>query len=1686
MLLNVINQIKIKAKIYESSNSTVYRGVRNSDQCPIILKILKQDYPTPLELSRYRQEYEITRNLNIAGVIQTYGLEKYQNKLVILFEDFGGESLRILMANRQFSLTEFFNIAIQTSQILGQIHQQHIIHKDINPANIVFNPDTGQIKLIDFGISTVLQLENPTLKNPNILEGTLPYISPEQTGRMNRALDYRTDFYSLGATFYELLTKQRPFSATDPLEMVHCHLAKQPIPVHELNPKIPPIVSHIVMKLLAKNAEERYQSAYGLAADLENCWRQLQINGNITAFPLAQQDITQRLQLSQKIYGREAEIQELLAAFERTSQGNCEIMLVSGYSGVGKSALVQELYKAITQQRGYFITGKFEEYQRNIPYNAIIKAFQELAKQILTESETQLNQWREKLLSAFGANGQVITNVIPEIELIVGKQPAIPTLSPAAAENRFNLVLQNFLQVFTQATHPLVLFLDDLQWADSASLKLLQQNLTAPNSGYFFLVGAYRDNELNPTHPLNITLEKLQKEAVTINQINLLPLDLSQLQQLIADSLQSHPNLVSELAELVQIKTQGNPFFVNEFLKSLYIEELLYFEEKTRTWQWDISQIQAKSYTDNVIDLMVSKIHQLSESTQSILQLAAAIGNRFDLQTLAIANQTSLSQTALALQEALIAQLIFPLYDGYPVAFLFKTNIDEIDGWFSTQASEVIYQFTHDRIQQAAYSLIPLAQRPVLHHHIGKFLLENTPNNQLDSCIFQLVNQLNLGITHTVQPVERLQLASLNLMAGKKAKSAAAYESAFTYFITGIELLGKNSWQTEYEVSLELYVLATETAYLVADFPRMKQLAALAVLKTKTLLEKVPIYDIEIRAHIAQNQLSVAINKALEVLKMLGVKFPKNPSQLNSILGMIRTKIALFRKPIESLANLPEMTDPLQLARMQILSTLSTAAYLGMPELYPLIVFQQFQLLVKYGNCAEAAFIYATYGLILCGILDDLESGYKFGLLALQILERFNAKEWESKTFFIVTTYITHWREMAAGADKLREAYLRGLETGDFEFAAFAAHQYCFRLFALGEELSKVKAEMAAYSQEIKRLKQKTAYNYQQIYYQLIFNLTEESDDLVSSVYDAEKMLPIHLAAGDGMALYNFYCSQMMRNYLYQNYAQALENARESEKYLGVVAGSVYVPIFYLYHSLIHLAVIAELPKNEQKKCLDRVVANQKKLKKWADYNPKNYLPKFYLVEAEKCRVLKESNKAIDLYDLAIQQAKQNHYLHEEALANELAAKFYLYCGKDAVASAYFTNARACYLYWGATAKVRDLQTRYPHLFLRQNDKEEVSPVEPETSSSSTQNRLDLASIFKASQAISDEIQMASLLNKIIKILTENAGAEAGYLLLYQGNKLIIEAVNYIECVNYIPRQAKENLPESLINYVARTQSTVVLDNAVEAGEFMQDSCITRRQIKSLLCMPILNQAKLIGILYLENNLATAVFTPARLKVLHLLTSQAAISLENARLYAEKEQYAQTLEQKVAARTAELEKANQELQRIATLDGLTKVANRRRFDEYLAQEWQRATREKQPLALILCDVDYFKRYNDYYGHQGGDDCLRQVALAMSRAVKRPADLLARYGGEEFVVILPNTEIEGAASVAQAIREEMQQLKMPHAQSDVSEYVSLSLGVSSVNPSQNLAPETLIATADEALYEAKKQGRNRFIIKNVEP
>ncbi|MBD1805966.1 AAA family ATPase [Microcoleus sp. FACHB-SPT15] len=1502
---------QIIVQIYESTNSLVYRGIREEDNKAVILKFLKEDYPTPEEILRCKQEYEITHRLSIEGVVRAYGLEKYQNTLVIIFEDFGGESLKILMNNSAFALKEFLFLGIKLTEILGEVHSRHIIHKDINPSNIVFNPYTKQLKIIDFGISTVLSRENPTIKNPNILEGTLAYISPEQTGRMNRLLDYRTDFYSLGVTFYELLTCQLPFDSTDAMELVHCHIAQQPVPPHELNPDIPKAVSEIVMKLLAKTAEERYQSAWGIKADLEECLFQLENKSKISKFPLGLYDISDKFQIPQKLYGREAEVETLLAAFERVNgqkqptTNKSEMMLVSGYSGIGKSALVQEIYKPITKCRGYFISGKFDQFQRNIPYSAIVSAFSNLVRQLLTEPEASLAQWREKLLAAFGANGQVIIDVIPEVELIVGKQPEVPDLAIAEAQNRFNLVFQNFIWVFTQPEHPLVMFIDDLQWADVASLKLIKLLMSAPDSQYLFFIGAYRDNEVNTAHPLILTVDEIRGAGVKIEHIFLSPLDLSNINQVISDTLKYTPEKTIPLAELVLSKTGGNPFFLQEFLKSLYAEKLIKFDLKPLSqggsqgqWQWDLEQIKAQSITNNVVELMASKIQRLNASTQRVLQLAAAIGNQFDLETLAIVYEKSQKDTAADLQKAIATNLIIPLSDAYKSIDLDIISHSLLE--INQEPATIEYKFAHDRIQQAAYSLIPPEDKQAIHWKVGQLLLQNTLQQVREQKIFDIVNQLNFGIELIAVDSERNQLAQLNLLAGKKAKASAAYESAWNYLKVGINCLSTDSWQSQYDLTLALYVEAVEVAILRGSFEEMDRFASVVLQQAKTLLDKVKIYEIKIQGYTAHNQPLDAVKTALSVLTMLGIRFPKKSNKLDIISELVRTKVRLAGKRIEDLIDLSEMSDPYKLAAMRILSGVASAAYFAASELFPLIVLKQVNLSIKYGNTPVSSYAYATYGLILSGeVVGDVESGYQFGQLALRLLDKFNAKELKARTLFIVNYFIRHWKEhLRESLSPLLDAYLIGLETGDLEYATYSAGAYCYYSLVMGKDLTRLECEMAMYSNAFRQLNQETLFYYNQLNRQVVLNLMDRAEDkcrLIGESYDEIKMLPIHLAANTTNICHSIYFFKLYLGYLFEDYQQALENAALVEKNIKSAVGSI--PLSHFYNSLVHLAIYSDASKSEQKRILKKVELNQKKIKKWANSAPMTHLHKFYLVEAERHRVLGHKDKAIDCYDRAIELAKEHEYINDEALAHELAAKFYLALGKTKIAQVYMLDARHCYRQWGAIAKVKDLEARYPQLLFKKSDS--ITTLSRVTESGTESSKvLDLATMMKASQVISGEIMLDKLLAKLMKILIENAGAQKGFLILAQAGKLLIEAegaakedsVTVLQSIPIEPLAVYSSTPllsSAIINYVARTKESVVLNDATREGQFTKETYITQNKPKSVLCVPLINQDKLISIVYLENNLTTGAFTPDRLEVIKLLSAQAAIAIANAKLYSE-------------------------------------------------------------------------------------------------------------------------------------------------------------------------------------------------------
>lgn len=1510
----------ITEQLYLGSRTAVYRAIHKSQQFPVVIKVLQREYPTFGELVQFRNQYAIAKNLPIAGIIQPLSLEQFGNGYALVMADCGGISLEKYIGQQPLDLTQKLAIALQITDILHELHQYRVIHKDIKPANILIHPESKQVKLIDFSIASLLPKETQEIQNLNTLEGTLAYLAPEQTGRMNRGIDYRSDFYAFGVTLYQLLTGRLPFVADDPLELVHCHIAKIATPVHQVNTNMPKMLGAIVAKLMAKNAEERYQSALGLKHDLCECLNQWKQTGSIAEFELGHKDLCDRFLIPEKLYGREEEVQTLLNAFESAAQGASELMLVAGFSGIGKTAVVNEVHKPIVKQRGYFIKGKFDQFNRNVPFSAFVQAFRDLMGQLLSESDEQLARWRTQILAVVGENGQVLIEVIPELEQIIGQQPAAPPLSGSAAQNRFNLLLQKFIAVFTKREHPLVMFLDDLQWADSASLSLLKLLLTDTGQNHLLVIGAYRDNEVFPAHPLMLTLEETRKTGVDVNTLTLAPLSQENVNCLVADTLHSSRELALPLTELVYQKTQGNPFFSTQFLKALYEEGWIGFDLQTGYWQCDLATVRSLALTDDVVEFMALQLQKLPTETQAVLKLAACISAQFDLQTLSIVAQQAQTEVAAALWKALQEGLILPITKTYKF-------FQSVDTESSAQIINVPYKFLHDRVQQAAYSLIPEDQKQVTHYQIGQLLLNNTPDTELDETLFEIVNQLNAGKSLVIEPQQRIQLTELNLKAAQKARSATAYVAAYEYATKGIDLINSpelehSGWQAHYDIALPLHELAAETAYLNGDMTHMEQWAEIILQQAKNAVGKIGIYATKIQAYMAQAKKLEALKMGLEALELLGVSFPESPTPADIEQALTQTASNLQGKVIGDLINLPVMTDTEKLAVAKVLTSVGPPSFQAARSFFPLIICESVNLSLKYGNSPFSGYGYACYGIFLDAIFQNPDSAYEFGQLALKLSQSFKSPDMKSSVFMAVGVCTTHIKvHVKETLPILQEGYQSGLEGGNFEFPAYCAANKCHYLYLLGQELSSLEEEMKTINDALARFKQDNALAWNQTFEQSIINLRYPSENrcnLEGIAYNEKISLPQLQEADCRSEIFYVYLNKLILCYLFGDYQQARANALKTEQYLDAVEGILVTFAFNFYDSLAHLAIYPSVSESQPEHILNRVTNNQEKMKQWATHAPMNFQHKYDLIAAEQCRILGNNIEAIDLYDRAIAGAKDNEYIQEEALANELAAKFYLDWGKEKVAAGYMQEAYYCYSHWGAKTKTDDLQQRYPKLLrpILQQTEASVgtwntlmsitsptayvnSTTHKSSSSTGINQALDFAAILKASQALSCIIELDRLLHQLTQIILQNSGGDRCALILpTQTNEWQVRAIATLDetqlCTQ--PLANNLNLPVKLIQYVKNTQKTVVI-NELKTDLPVIDDYLMQHQPKSVLCLPLLNQGQLIGILYLKNQFTIGAFTSERVEVLNLLCTQAAISLENAQLYKKAQEYAQQLEQ---------------------------------------------------------------------------------------------------------------------------------------------------------------------------------------------
>lgn len=1510
---------QITQKIHETERSVVYRALRSSDSCPVMLKVLNTQYPTPRELARYRQEYEILGYLNapgvpgVPGVIEAYSLEKRKNTTFLVLEDFGAASLSTSFEEQPPMIERFLDLAIQASAALGHIHQRGVIHKDINPSNIVWNSSSNQLKIIDFGVATRLSTESPTLKDPKVIEGTLAYISPEQTGRMNRRLDYRTDFYSLGVTFYELLTGHLPFEKQDALELVHAHIAARPRPPIELRDDIPPMLSRIIMHLLAKTAEERYQSAWGLKADLEACRALLPGQRRSSVLPLSCEGISDRFEIPQTLYGRGHDTDALLQAFERVGQGPSEIVLITGYSGIGKTSLVRELYKPITKNHAFFITGKFDMLQRAMPYRTIAVAFSQLVRQLLTGTREELLGWQEQLTSALGPNARIMTDLIPDLELVIGPQAEVEALDPTEAKNRLHLAFASFTRVFCKPSHPLVVFLDDLQWADPAALSLLEPLLVEEDIGQLLLIGAYRDDEVNAVHPLSTVLQRLDEKHASISNIHLLPLSLEDITHLLADTLHRPRASLGALAGLVRHRTGGNPFFVNQFLRMLHEEGFLRFDAALPGWRWDMAEIQSTMITENVAGLLSAKLRKLPESMLSSLRLAACMGSCFDLDTITMITDQPERETFAMLLEA--------VREGY----IHPTSEPELvtpEGPEGPDAQLVIreYKFVHDRVQQAAYALIPAEQLAAIHLGIGRLLLAKLSAAAREERLLELVDHLNLGRAllrdaPEHDPLTTVELARLNLAAGKKAKEATAYGAAARYLAVGLELAGE-AWDEHHDLALSLHVEGAHAEHCHGDFERSQALIDTALARETSAVSKARLHQISIIQYTNQARHEEAFRVAREALLLLGQAFPRAGEMAAAAARELAdiTQI-LGDRAIDSLIDAPAMTVDTHRAAIEILSRLAPSAFQTDAKTFDFVSARMVRLSLEHGHTVAGAHGFALYAMVLVRF-RDYQRAYEFGQLSMRLADRLGSAAAKCKTGEVVIAHIHHWAQPLRSADPINAAaFEAGLQSGELQYAGFTLMYRLVNHFYRGDDLQRIESEARSYLQLSKHNKNSAVTNTFEGFRIAVAHLTSaragdnDRRGAASSASDAEHIARCHEEACF-FALGVYYVLKCQVLYVLREYDQALQAAIEGEKLLDYIPGLISEAALCFYHSLCLCALFEDSTPEQQAERWRTLESHQEQMRVWMEHCPENFGHMYLLVAAEMARITGDDFTAVQRYAQAIEAADENELRQDLALANELAARFWLAKGMSPYAMFHMRDAHYGYSLWGATGKAAMLEAHHAGLRMRPwgsgpHRREINATVNHPAASSNPDEQLDLASVIKASQALSGEIALDKLLARLIGIVIENAGAQHGFLLLKRKDQLVIEAMGTlderdVQVLQSLPlermREQRALLSTAIVNYVLRSKETVVLHDAAQEGPFVGDPYVVTNKPRSILCMPLVNQGQVNGVVYLENNLSPYAFTPERVALLNILATQMTISLDNSLLYSNLQQASQDLE----------------------------------------------------------------------------------------------------------------------------------------------------------------------------------------------
>ena len=1432
------------------------RRARNADQSALTTELAAHQHPSTTSSDRLIHEYELAEYLEPDWATKPIELVNYEGEIVLLLGDPGGELLSQHLG-APMPIGKFLKFAGGAALAVSKMHQRGLIHKDLKPTNILVNTRDGKVRLTGFGIASRIPRERQPPEPPEFIAGTLAYMAPEQTGRMNRSIDSRSDLYALGITLYEMLTGQLPFSAADAMEWIHCHIARRPSPPADQRSGIPPVISAIIMKLLEKATEDRYQTAVGLARDLQRCLADWEQRQQIDEFPLGQHDVSDRLLIPEKLYGRKRDIDTLLAAFDRVlATGAPELVLVSGYSGIGKSSAVNELHKVLVPPRGLFASGKFDQYKRDVPYATLAQAFQGLVRQLLVQPEAELSKWRNSLLEALGPNGLLIVDLVPELKLIIGAQPPVPELPPQQARARFHLVFRQFIGVFACAEHPLALFLDDLQWLDAATLDLVESLLVQPDLRYLLLIGAYRDNEVDAAHPLIRKLDLIRQDGATTRQVTLGPLARADLNQLVMDCLHCDSRRVAPLAQLVHEKTGGNPFFSIQFISELVDDALLIFDHANGQWQWDLSRIDAKGYTDNVVDLMVGKLNRLPIETLETLQLLACIGTSADVALLSMARGIAEDQIHAVLWEARRAELV--------------------------TRSETSYRFVHDRIQEAAYSLVPSEKRAEIHLELGRLLNAHTPPDTREDAIFEIVSQFDRGVALIVSSGEREQLAELNLVAGRRAKASGAYMSALQYLVSGARLLTDDCWERRHDLIFQMELQRAQCEFLTRDFQAADERLKILSSRAATEVERSAVTCLRVDLYTALDRPDHAVAVCLAYLRTYGVEWSPHPTNEETRQEYELVWSNLGGREIEELIDLPFMCDPASLAMMDVLTKVAAPAIFTDANLFALVIYRIVNISLQNGNSDGSCFAYVSFALTPYARFGDAANGFRFGHLGYELVERRGLRRFQARTYLAYGKMLPWTQHVRASYEIANRTIDAALKVGDVTYATYSLNlRNAYRL-AAGDPLAEVQRD-AEGGIEFQR-KAGVGLSVVAVAAQLslirtLRGLAPKFGSLDGAEFE-EVSFEQQLASDPSMAASEcwYWVRKLQARFLAGDHVAAVEAASRAQALLWSSAAFFEEAEYHFYAALAHAACC----KSASSPHMDALAAHHRQLAAWAVTCPANFNNRVDLVRAEIARIEGHELLAMRLYERAIKSAHANGFANNEGIANELAAQFHAAQSLETSARAYLREAQLCYQRWGADGKVCQLEMMHP--WLRQHD-----PVQAvDKTIAAWTEHLDFATVVKVSQTLSSEMILEKLIDALMRLAIEHAGAERGVLMLLRERELHQEAEAITAGGGIIVRRPVEPaaaLPDTIIQYVMRTREIVIVDDALAHPIYSADTYVLGRKAKSVLCLPLVNDSKVSGVLYLENNLAGRVFTPNRIAVLKLLTMQAAISLENTYLY---------------------------------------------------------------------------------------------------------------------------------------------------------------------------------------------------------